>query len=258
MASATAPVSKLPKGINWLISIWVDGYKLGANSGFASGEVTLVAESTSDITETIWIVGRFKMKKWIAMTAVLVFAAAGFTYAAQRAWGLGWGHGFRGREGGWMGQRILRLLDNLQFQTAAKLTNDQVSHLRQIVTNAEKSNIETRAKIAVDGIDLRQMMMAPKPDQNAVMAKVQQISELRGQMMKNNIQALLDAKNALSPEQQERIRQFIQHRFMRHGWGRHQGWSHGWNQMGHDRGGMRMMRPGTPSSAQKPPSPPGQ
>lgn len=197
------------------------------------------------------------MKKWIAVTAVLILGVAGFAFAAQRAWGPGWGHGFHGRGNGWMSQRILGLLDNPQFQTAAKLTNDQVSHLREIVVDNEKSNIETRAKIAVAGIDLHQLLMTPKPDQNAVMAKVQQISELQGQMMKNNIQALLKAKTILTPEQQHRIREFIQNRFMRHGWGRNEdwshGWNHGWNQMGHRHGGM-MMRPGTPPSTQTPPS----
>lgn len=195
------------------------------------------------------------MKKWIAITAVLIFSAAGFAFAAQQAWGPGMqDHGFHGHGSGWMSQRILALLDNPRFQTAASLTNDQIAHLRQIVVNAEKSNIETRAKIAVEGIDLRQMLMSDKPDQNAVMAKVQQISELRGQMMKNNVQALLEAKTVLTPEQQQKIRQFIQHRFMRHGWGQDQGW----NQMGHRRGGMMMRRPGTSPSPPTPPEPPSQ
>lgn len=188
------------------------------------------------------------MKKWFAITAVVVFAAAGFAFAAQRAGSPGWGHGFRGR--GWMGQRILALLDNTQFRAEAKLTDDQVSHLRQIVTNTEKSNIETRSKIAVAGIDLRQMLMADKPDQNAVMQKVQEISGLRGQMMKNNVQALLEAKTVLSPEQQQKIREFIQHRFRGRGW---RG-----NRMERPRGGGMMMRRGTPPSPPTAPAPPSQ
>lgn len=195
------------------------------------------------------------MKKWIAMATVVVFAAAGLAFAAQQSWGPGWGHGFRGPMGHSMSQRILALLDNSHFQAEVKLTDAQVSRLRQIVTNAEKTNIETRAKMAVEGIDLRQLLMVPKPDQAAVMKKVQEISQLRGQMMKNNVQALLQAKTVLTAQQQDKIREFLQNRFRRHGWrwNRGQNWRrNGW--MGHrDRG---MMKPGTPPSPSSPPAPP--
>ncbi len=196
------------------------------------------------------------MKKWIAIAAVLVLAAAGFAFAAQRAWGPGWTRGFHGPEGRLMGQRIQALLDNQQFRSEVNLTEDQVTRLRQIVTNTEKANIETRAKMAVAGIDLRQLLQADKPDQDAVMNKVQQITELRGQMMKTNVQALLEAKTILTPEQQAKIRQFIQNRFRERGWRQNRG--RDW--MGNPQGGM-MRRHGTPPSpppAPTPPSPPSQ
>lgn len=183
------------------------------------------------------------MKKWIAIAAVATFVAAGFAFAAQRSWRPG-AHGFRGHEGWSMGHRILALLDNDQFRARVNLTDNQVTRLRQIVTNAEKSNIQTRAQMRIDGIDLRQMLEAEKPDQDAVLKKVQQISELRGQMMKNNVQALLEAKTVLTPEQQEKIRQFIGARFSGRAWGHHGRWEH--------HRGMRT-RPGTPP---QPPSPP--
>jgi len=197
------------------------------------------------------------MKKWIAIAAVFVFAAAGLAFAAQRAWGPRGTRGFHGPEGRWMGQRMMALLDNQQFRTEVNLTDDQVSRLRQIVTNTEKANIETRAKMAVAGIDLRQLLMADKPDQDAVMKKVQQISDLRGQMMKTNVQALLEAKTVLSPEQQAKIRQFIQDRFRERGWRQNRGR----DRMGSPQGGMMRRRQGTPPpppSAPTPPAPPSQ
>ncbi len=192
------------------------------------------------------------MKKWIAIAAALVFAAAGLAFAAQQAWGPGWTHSFRGPEGRSISQWILALLDNVQFRSEVNLTDDQVTRLREIVTNTEKSNIQTRAQMQVDGIDLRQLLQADKPDPDAVMKKVQQISELRGQMMKNNVQALLEAKTVLSPGQQERVRQFMGKRFGERGWGR--------SRMEHNRGRM-MTRPGTPPAppaAPAPPAPPNQ
>lgn len=204
------------------------------------------------------------MKKWIVAAVVVIFAAAGFAFASQGSWGPGWGHGFHSPMGHSMGRRILALLDNSHFRAEVKLTDTQVSHLRQIVTRAEKSNIETRAQIEVDGIDLHQLLRAAKPDQAMVMKKVQEISQLRGQMMKNNIQALLQAKTVLTPEQQEKIRQFFQNRFMEHGWKRHWrgNWGQNWREKNwrrpHHRGGMMMRTPGTPPSTPTPPSPPNQ
>lgn len=177
------------------------------------------------------------MKKWIAIAAALLFAAAGFAFAAQRGWGPGWMSGSRGPGIRSMGQRMLVLLDNEQFQSEVNLTDSQVKRLRSIITTAEKSNIQTRAQMQSDGIDLRQLMQSDNPDHDAVMKKVQQISELRGEMMKNNVQALLEAKKILSPEQQKRIRQFIEKRFSERGWGR--------GGMERHRGRMRS-RPGTP------------
>lgn len=192
------------------------------------------------------------MKKWVAVVVVVILAAAGLAFAAQQSWGPGRGEGFHGPMGRSMSQRILALLDNEHFRAEVNLTDDQVSRLRQIVTNAEKSNIETRAQMAVDGIDLRQLLMADKPDHAAVMKKVQQISELRGQMMKNNIQALLQAKTVLTPQQQEKIRQFLQSRFRERG--RRQNWRRNWMER-HPGGMMRRGTPPSPSPTPTPPSP---
>lgn len=190
------------------------------------------------------------MKKWIAMAAVLLFAVAGVAFAAQ--WGPGWMQGSHGWQGRSMSQRILALLDSSQFRSRVNLTDNQVSRLRQIITNTEKANIKTRSQMAIEGIDLRELLQAPKPDQSAVMKKVQQISELRGQMMKNNVQALLEAKRVLTPEQQEKVRQFIEQRFRERGWRN--------SRTEHYRGRM-MTRPGSPPAppaAPAAPAPPNQ
>lgn len=187
------------------------------------------------------------MKRRVTIAAVVVLEVAGFAFAAQQSQGPGWGRASGENHDRSMSQRILALLDNVQFQSAANLTNDQVGQLRKIFTNAEKANIQTRAQMQVDGINLRQLLQADKPDQSAVMKKVQEISELRGQMMKNNVQALLKAKALLSPEQQERVRQFIGERFRDRGLGQ--------GRMQHNRGGT-MTRPGTPPSPPDSPAPP--
>ena len=66
-----------------------------------------------------------------------------------------------------------------------------------------------RTHLAVDGIELRELLRADKPDQDAVMKKAEAITRLRVQMMKSGIQAILDAKNVLTPEQQKKVRDLI-------------------------------------------------
>jgi len=53
------------------------------------------------------------------------------------------------------------------------------------------------------------------------MKKVEEISTLRGQMMKDNIQAILEAKSVLTPEQQKKVREYMESWFSRGGWSAH-------------------------------------
>jgi Spy/CpxP family protein refolding chaperone len=158
------------------------------------------------------------MKKWIIAGTVSVLAAISLAFAGYRP-EFGLAHGFRGPQGHFMSQRLLALLDNDQFRSRINLTDDQANHLRQIIVDAQKSAIETRARLAVDGIELRELLRADKPDQDAVMKKAEAITRLRGQMMKNGIQAILDAKDVLTPEQQKKVRDLMESRFMRGAWG---------------------------------------
>jgi Spy/CpxP family protein refolding chaperone len=187
------------------------------------------------------MVGRFDMKKWIIVGTVLILASLSLAFAGYQS-GLDSPHGFRGPRGHFISQGILALLENDQFRSRINLTDDQANHLRQIIVDAEKSTIETRARIAVDGIELRELLRADKPDQDAVMKKAEEITRLRGQMMKDGIQAILDAKNALTPEQQKKVRELMESRLSRGAWGGR------W--MEHGRGGM--MRPQGPRNIPPP------
>lgn len=173
------------------------------------------------------------MKKWFAGGVVVLLAVAGLAFAAYRqpqSGGPMMHREFRGMHGSFMGRRILALLDNDHFRSEINLTDDQAGRLRTIVLDTEKENIKTRAEMAVDAIDLRELLRADSPDQVAVMKKVQQVSELRGQLMKDNIQALLAAKSVLTPEQQKKIRETIERGFGRRSWG-FRGMEHHWRPM---------------------------
>lgn len=122
--------------------------------------------------------------------------------------------------GGWQGfehghemaQRMLAMLDSDRVKTYLNLTEPQAEKLRQIVVDAEKSGVQTGAQLAVRGIELRELLRADQPDRDAVMKKVEELSNLRGQMMKQHVQALLDAENVLTPEQRKKVQQFIETR----------------------------------------------
>jgi Spy/CpxP family protein refolding chaperone len=135
-------------------------------------------------------------------------------------------------------------LDNDRVKAYLNLTEPQVDRLRQILVDAEKSGVKTRADIAIRHIELRELLRADKPDHDAVMKKVEELSGLRSQMMKERIEALLAAKSVLTPEQQKKIRSFIESRG-----------AFGGERFGAGREGFRF---GTrsPETAPRPPAPP--
>jgi len=102
-------------------------------------------------------------------------------------------------------ERLLALLESDRIRTYLRLADPQVERLRQIAVETEKANVKTRAEIEVRSIELREALRADKPDRDEIMKRVQEISDLRREMMKHNVEAILAAKAVLSPEQQRRV-----------------------------------------------------
>jgi len=150
------------------------------------------------------------MRKQITIGASIMVGLIGFSligWAIQRrAWGGGRDEFEPGERGGI--PRILAMLDSPRVKTYLSLTDEQTERLRQIAVDAEKSRVQTGSELAVRGIELRELLRADKPDRDAVMKKVQEISQLRGQMMRQGIDGLLAAKTVLTPEQQQKLRSF--------------------------------------------------
>jgi len=140
----------------------------------------------------------------VAVAAVLSLAVVG--WAIERA---SWQRGFGERGHERMAARVLALLDSEHFRAAMNLTDQQASRLREIIVETRKSSIKTRAEMQVDAIDLREMLRADNPDHDAVLKKVEEISNLRSELMKEHVEALLKAKAVLTPEQQKKLREFF-------------------------------------------------
>jgi len=117
--------------------------------------------------------------------------------------GMAWGRAGRGFGGG---ERLLRLADNPRMRTYLNLTDEQVSRLHRIGVDAQKTAVQTRANLQLRRIEMRELLRADNPDQNAILKKVDEVSALRAQMARQNIQTLLAARNVLTPDQQKKLR----------------------------------------------------
>jgi len=201
------------------------------------------------------------MKKAISIASGLLLGTLvmGWTALAQesaparefRAGGLEMrDFGGRGGERGGerMATRLMAALESDRVKAYLNLTDQQVDRLRQLLVDTEKAGVRTRADIEVRHIELRELLRADKPDHDAVIKKVQELSELRGQMMKQRIEALLDAKSVLTPEQQKKIREFMSRR---ESFGAERG------RFGAGREGFRPSRPQAPRPS-APPARPGE
>lgn len=121
--------------------------------------------------------------------------------------------GGRGREPGGPLQQVSRLLaalDDTRVRTMLGLTDQQADSLRKIVVDTETFTIKTGAVIAVDSIDLRELLRADKPDRAAVMSKGDEISKSTSQLINHYLEAMLAAKAILTPEQQKMIRAYVE------------------------------------------------
>ena len=176
----------------------------------------------------------------VGMSAVLVVLALG---TIIRGAGQGEGRPHPRMAGpGHEAERLLAMLDNDRVKGLLGLTDEQATRLRQITVETEKAAIKTKADLAVRRIELRELLKADNPDRDTVMKKVQEVSDLTGQLMQQHVQALLSAKTILTPEQQKKIREFSA--------------NHRMGRPGMQGQGMFVPRPGMPGGQGQPPVPP--
>jgi len=106
--------------------------------------------------------------------------------------------------------RLLAALDDARVRTMLGLTDQQADGLRKIVVDTETFTIKTGAVIAVDSIDLRELLRADKPDRAAVMGKGNEISKSTSDLINHYLDAMLAAKAILTAEQQKMIRAYME------------------------------------------------
>ena len=111
----------------------------------------------------------------------------------------GFGFGRMGRRFGMMARRqeLLKDLD---------LSHDQMKEIMDIRDQQQRRAVDQRAKIQVAALDLRKMMRASRPDRDDIEHQIDVIARLRAELRKSQVDALLDMREVLTPEQREKVR----------------------------------------------------
>jgi Spy/CpxP family protein refolding chaperone len=118
----------------------------------------------------------------------------------------GGGHGFGGGAG------LLRMAENPRVRQYLGLTDEQVGRLHKIGVDSEKSSVQTRADMEMRHIELRELMRADNPDHDAIMQKLDEVNTLQGKMQKQRVETMFSARSVLTPEQQKKIKTFMENR----------------------------------------------
>jgi len=123
---------------------------------------------------------------------------------------MGWQRG--GRRGFGGGGGLLRMAENPRVREYLGLSDEQVGRLHKIGVEAQKASVETRADMELRHIELRELLRADNPDHDAIMQKLDQVNALQGKMEKQRVETMLSARSVLTPEQQKKIKTFMQNR----------------------------------------------
>ena len=126
----------------------------------------------------------------------------------MRGWGGGRGtRGGMGMGGGmFLGPERILLMDNGgRLAEKLDLTGTQKDKLRDIGGDLERKEIQLRANLETAGLDLRDLMRSDSPSASAVDAKIENLAQLRGDLMKANARAVLDARKVLTSDQRKKL-----------------------------------------------------
>ena len=106
----------------------------------------------------------------------------------------------------------LGLGENPRLRQYLGLTDDQVSRLHSIALGVEKARIQDRADLELRHLELRELMRADNTNRDTILQKLDQVITLEGKMHRTRVEALLSARDVLTPEQREKMKTFRENR----------------------------------------------
>jgi Spy/CpxP family protein refolding chaperone len=120
--------------------------------------------------------------------------------------------GRRGFGGGSREFGLARLLADPAVRQQLGITAEQAATIRQQESDFRKTEIRGRADLEVKRIDLKDLLEADKPDRAAIDSKLGEISVAQLALQKSAIGFRLTMRDAISPAQREKLRQWMSDR----------------------------------------------
>lgn len=121
-----------------------------------------------------------------------------------------------GGKGGHGGPRLERAIDRLELDEAKR------AEVFSVLDAARPASRELREQIRAAHQELRTLLAAPAIDEAAVLVQADAIGALRTELSKHRLSTLLQVREQLSPEEQEKLTEAMEKRQgRRHGERRH-------------------------------------
>jgi len=130
-------------------------------------------------------------------------------------WGSAFGRGDMGfggaRSTGALAQAE-RALNNPQIRQQLGISDQEATKLEQQVTDFQKTMVQDRANLDIQRIDLQSLLAAENPDRSAVDDQLQKVSDAQLAVRKSAVNFALTLKQEITPEQRQKIRDFLRER----------------------------------------------
>lgn len=127
----------------------------------------------------------------------------------------GLGMGGPGRSG--LLEQAQRALHDPMIRQQLGISDDQATTLEGQLADFQKKVIQDRANLEIQQVDLENLLTSQNPDRSAVDSKLDQVNAARLALQKSAVNFYLTVKQEITPEQQQKIRQFLQQRRGRFG-----------------------------------------
>lgn len=122
--------------------------------------------------------------------------------------GMAFGEGMRGhRHPGFL---LARLVSNPDLREKIGITDEQAAKISQQFTEFRKARIRTGADLRIKRLELENLLSAEKPDRAAIDRKLQEVGAAQLAREKSSIDFHLNMKDALTPEQRQKLRQLAE------------------------------------------------
>jgi len=153
------------------------------------------------------------MNKLMTVTFVGSTILAASVWAARPEAGTEAGPGRGGRRG----------FDPARMQAELGLSDDQVAQLQKMRADGRSQAIRRHADLRIAQGELNDLLRAPAIDEQAINAKVKQVTDLQAAATRERIDQRLAFRRVLTPEQAEKMQSLASERRREGRGGRHRG-----------------------------------